>query len=149
MGNLIRGRRIKPISVLLVEDDVVDQMTVERAFGKGKFVNKLYKAENGIEALEYMRGENGKKKITQPYVVLLDLNMPKMNGLEFLEEVRKDSDLNKIPVVVLTSSVNEEDISESYKQHVAGYIPKPVELGDFVEKMANFGTYWAMCELYE
>jgi CheY-like chemotaxis protein len=106
----------------------------------------LFKAENGIEALEYMRGENGKEKIPWPYIILLDLNMPKMNGLEFLEEVRNDETLAKIPVVILTSSVREEDICDSYKQNVAGYISKPVELGDFVEKMATFGTYWTMCE---
>jgi len=146
MPSLIRGRRVRPFRILLVEDDVVDQMTVERAFDRAKIINELFKAENGVEALEYMRGENSKEKIPWPYIILLDLNMPKMNGLEFLEEIRNDETLAKVPVIVLTSSIREEDICESYKQHVAGYISKPVELGDFIEKMATFGTYWAMCE---
>jgi len=138
---------MKLYSILLVEDDDVDIMTIERAFSKANLANPVISAKNGLEALDLMRGDNGKEKLKWPYVVLLDLNMPKMNGLEFLEVIRQDAKLKKIPVVVLTSSVREEDVCKSYQQQVAGYLTKPVDMKDFVEKMAAFGKYWALCEM--
>ena len=133
--------------ILLVEDDDVDIMNIQRAFSKTNLINPMVVAKNGLEALDILRGVNGGEPLRWPYVVLLDLNMPKMNGLEFLDAVRKDAKLRNIPIVILTSSSREEDICESYKNQVAGYITKPVEMTHFIEKVAIFGKYWALCEM--
>ena len=138
---------MKKFNVLLVEDDDVDTMTVERAFSKANILNPLFTAKNGIEALDLLRGTNGKTAIKRPVVVLLDLNMPKMNGLEFLEEIRKDNVLKRISVVVLTSSSDDKDIWKAYEKNVSGYMTKPVNIDQFVEKMAVLGHYWSLCEL--
>lgn len=134
-------------SFLLVEDDEVDVITIKRAFKKANIINSLHVAGNGLEALDLLRGENGQKNLKQPLIVLLDLNMPKMNGLEFLTEIRKDDELKSLPVVVLTSSANDEDIVKAYGNNVAGYLLKPVGMEQFVEKMAILGKYWSLCEL--
>ena len=134
-------------SFLLVEDDEVDVITIKRAFKKANIINSLHVAGNGLEALDLLRGENGQKKLKQPLIVLLDLNMPKMNGLEFLTEIRKDDELKSLPVVILTSSANDEDIVKAYGNNVAGYLLKPVGMEQFVEKMAILGKYWSLCEL--
>ena len=138
---------MKKFNVLLVEDDDVDTMTVERAFSKANILNPLFTAKNGIEALDLLRGTNGKTAIKRPVVVLLDLNMPKMNGLEFLEEIRKDNVLKRISVVVLTSSSDDKDIWKAYEKNVSGYMTKPVNIDQFVEKMSVLGHYWSLCEL--
>lgn len=132
---------------LLVEDDEVDVMTIRRAFDKVKIANPLLVASDGIEALDFLRGLNGKEKIRWPYIVLLDLNMPRMSGLEFLEEIRDDHKLKKSPVVVLTSSADDQDILSAYDKQVAGYIQKPVSSVNFLEKMSAIGKYWALCEM--
>ena len=142
-------RNSKPI--LLVEDDSVDAMTVKRAFKELKVLNPLVLTTNGEEALEYLRGfprsgvpnESNKK----PCVILLDLNMPKMNGIEFLKVVKADEVLKKIPVVVLTTSKEESDIVESFKLSVAGYIVKPVDYKKFVEAIRAIELYWTLSEL--
>jgi CheY-like chemotaxis protein len=134
-------------NILLVEDDEVDIMNIQRAFKKANIANPLIVAENGLEALDILKGNNGKEKIQRPYVILLDINMPKMNGLEFLEVIRNDPTLQSSPVVVLTSSERDEDICQSYEKQVAGYLTKPVSLNDFIEKMAIFGKYWTLCEI--
>ena len=131
----------KPI--LLVEDDEVDAMTVERAFSELKVTNKLVNKLDGKEALEYLRG-NGSQK---PCVVLLDLNMPRMNGFEFLKVVKADDILKRIPVVVLTTSNSDQDIVESFNLSVAGYIVKPVDYKKFVEAMRIIDMYWTLSEL--
>lgn len=134
---------MKKFNILLVEDDDVDIMTVERAFDKANIANPLFIAKNGLEALELLRD----KKVARPVVILLDLNMPKMNGLEFLEVVRNDASLKRIPVVVLTSSSDDTDVWKAYEKSVAGYMTKPVNLEQFVEKMAALGHYWSLCEI--
>jgi len=130
----------KPI--LLVEDDSVDMMTVKRAFKDLKVVNPLVHRVNGEEALEYLRG--GDKR---PCVILLDLNMPKMNGIEFLKVAKVDEKLKTIPVVVLTTSQEEQDIVGSFKLSVAGYIVKPVDYEKFVEAIKTIELYWTLSEL--
>jgi len=149
MPNLVKNctKNIKPFRVLLVEDDTVDQMTIERVFEKTNIANEVVKAKNGLEALDHMLGLNGKERLEWPYIILLDLNMPKMNGHEFLDEIRKYDTFSKIPVIVLTSSAREEDICASYGKYIAGYITKPVKIESFIEKMVAFGAYWAICEL--
>ncbi len=120
-------RNSKPI--LLVEDDNVDVMTVKRAFKELKVTNPLVNTVNGEEALKYLRGEANNK----PCLILLDLNMPKMNGIEFLEVVKTDDLLKRIPVVVLTTSEEQQDMAESFRLGAAGYIVKAIDYKNFVE----------------
>jgi len=129
--------------VLLVEDDSVDAMTVNRAFKDLKILNPLVHRTNGEEALDYLRDEGNEK----PCVVLLDLNMPRMNGIEFLKIVKVDDELKKIPVVVLTTSKEERDIVESFKLSVAGYIVKPVDYKKFVDAIRTIDLYWTLSKM--
>ena len=133
----------KPI--LLVEDDQVDAMTVERALKDLKVINNLVRKADGKEALEYLRNESNQK----PCIILLDLNMPRMNGFEFLKIVKANDILRKIPVVVLTTSHTDQDIVETYNLSVAGYIVKPVDYRNFVEAIRTIDLYWTLSELPE
>ena len=137
------------LNILLVEDDEVDIMTVQRAFKKGKIANPLYLAGNGLEALALLRGNPSEPAPIPPErrLILLDLNMPKMNGLEFLRELRADPTIRHIPVVVLTTSNEERDRLEAYHLNVAGYILKPVTFSVFVELMITLDKYWTLCEM--
>jgi CheY-like chemotaxis protein len=137
------------LNILLVEDDEVDVMTVQRAFKKGNISNHLYLAGNGIEALTILRGKPGDAASmpTDRRIILLDLNMPKMNGLEFLQELRADSTIRHIPVVVLTTSNEEQDRIQAYNLNVAGYILKPITFANFVDLMVTLNKYWALCEM--
>jgi len=128
---------------LLVEDDRVDTMTVKRALKDLKVTNQLICTINGEEALEYLRNDSNKK----PCVILLDLNMPKMNGVEFLRIAKADETLKKIPVVVLTTSEEEQDVVESFDLGVAGYIVKPTNYKKFVEAIRAVDLYWTLSEL--
>jgi len=137
------------INVLLVEDDEVDIMNVRRAFKKNNIVNPLYVANNGIEALEMLRGGTPDIQAipSSRRIILLDLNMPRMGGLEFLQELRSDPDLRSTPVIVLTTSNQDRDRIEAYNLNVAGYILKPVTFINFAEVMATLNKYWTLCEL--
>lgn len=138
----------KMLNVLLVEDDEVDVMNVQRAFKKNNITNPLYLASNGLEALSILRGSDSKINIPQARrIILLDLNMPKMNGIEFLRELRADEQLQSIPVIVLTTSNEDKDKVEAYKLNVAGYILKPVTFSNFVETVATMNKYWALVEI--
>ncbi|MEX0269565.1 response regulator [Leptolyngbyaceae cyanobacterium UHCC 1019] len=139
----------KMMNILLVEDDEVDVMNVQRAFKRNNITNPLYIASNGLEALAMLRGENQTHPVL-PLVrrlVLLDLNMPRMGGLEFLQELRADDQLRSTPVVVLTTSNQDLDRIDAYNLNVAGYILKPVTFANFAELMATLNKYWALCEL--
>jgi len=129
--------------VLLVEDDTVDAMTVRRAFRDLKVTNPLVHAVNGEEALARLRDGAGDK----PCLILLDLNMPKMNGIEFLRIIKADAGLKKIPVVVLTTSSEERDVVESFRLSVAGYIIKPVDYRNFVDAVRTINMYWTLSEI--
>ena len=133
----------KPLEILLVEDDAVDVMNVRRAFKKNKLTNTIHEAKNGLEALEILR----KGTLPTRHLVLLDLNMPKMNGIEFLRELRADPDLKTTSVVVLTTSNEERDRVEAYRLNVAGYLLKPVTFPSFVDLMAALNKYWTLVEL--
>ena len=139
----------KKIHILLVEDDEVDVMSVRRAFKKNNIVNPLYIAANGLEALAILRGE-GKIEPPMPQarrLILLDLNMPRMSGIEFLQELRLDECLRSIPVIVLTTSNEDRDKVNAYNLNVAGYILKPVTFSNFVEVMATLNRYWMLSEI--
>lgn len=134
----------KMLNILLVEDDQVDVMNVKRAFEKNRIANPLYVAGNGIQALEMLRSG---QVPAERRIVLLDLNMPKMNGIEFLRELRADAELQLTPVVVLTTSNDERDKIDAYNLNVAGYLLKPVTFINFVEVMAALNKYWTLVEL--
>ena len=135
------------LNILLVEDDELDVMNVQRAFKKNNVVNPLYVAGNGVEALEMLRGQRQPSLPRERRLILLDLNMPKMGGIEFLKELRADPDLRSATVVVLTTSDEERDKVKAYDLNVAGYILKPVTLAAFVEIMATLNKYWSVNEL--
>jgi len=130
-------------SILLIEDDHVDIMTVERAFSDLKLANRLVQANGGNEALEYLRNEDNEK----PCLILLDMNMPKMNGIEFLRILKSNESLKGIPVITLTTSKKTQDIIESFNLGVAGYIVKLVDYKKFVEAVRIIDLYWTLSEL--
>jgi CheY-like chemotaxis protein len=137
------------INILLVEDDEVDVMNMQRAFKKNNITNPLYFATNGLEALAILRG--GSDLVSQfpltRRLVLLDLNMPKMGGIEFLQALRSDPDLKSTPVIVLTTSNQDQDRVEAYNLNVAGYLLKPVTFATFAEVMVTLNRYWSLCEM--
>jgi CheY-like chemotaxis protein len=138
----------RELNILLVEDDELDVMNVQRAFKKNNISNPLFVAGNGLDALDMLRGVGpGPHVPSNRRIILLDLNMPKMGGIEFLRELRKDPNLHPLTVIVLTTSDEERDKVEAYKLNVAGYILKPVTLQAFVEIMATLNKYWTVNEL--
>ena len=132
------------LNILLVEDDEVDVMNVRRAFKKNNIANPLFVAGNGLDALEKLRGGEIPR---DRRIVLLDLNMPRMNGIEFLRELRGDPELRSTTVVVLTTSNDERDKVDAYDLNVAGYLLKPVTFSNFCDVMAALNRYWALVEL--
>ncbi|WP_337997079.1 response regulator [Oleispirillum naphthae] len=133
----------KVVTLLLVEDDDVDAMGVERALKKRRIANPLIRARDGIEALEFLRGD----KVERPFLILLDLNMPRMGGLEFIRTLRADPDLSDAVVFVLTTSKSDEDMAAAYRAHVAGYIVKS-EIGNcFNDLVELLDAYWQVVEL--
>jgi two-component system sensor kinase FixL len=144
LPNIMKGQKMKNTNcVLLVEDDAIDAMTVHRAFRDLKLSNPLKHVTNGEEALEYLRNEEN----TKPCVILLDLNMPRMNGVEFMRVAKADPTMRRIPIIVLTTSRNDRDIIDSYDLSVAGYIVKPVDYKKFVEAIRTIDVYWTISEL--
>lgn len=141
------GRETKPVSLLLVEDDEVDVAAVRRALAVLKIANPLHIVNDGLEALDLLRGENGQDKLSRPYIIVLDLNMPRMNGLEFLEEIRNDPDLKDSIIFIMTTSHDEEDKRAAYSQHVAGYIIKEDPVGSFRQAINLLDHYWRLVEL--
>lgn len=138
----------RPLNILLVEDDELDVMNVRRAFKKNNILNPLYVAGNGVEALAMLRGEDGHEPVPKDRrLILLDLNMPRMGGIEFLRELRADPELKAATVIVLTTSGEERDRVDAYDLNVAGYILKPITLSAFVEIMAALNKYWTVNEL--
>lgn len=139
----------KQLNILLVEDDEVDIMTVQRAFKKNNLLqdHQLFIANDGLEALSLLRGEGEQQIPFHNRLILLDLNMPKMGGIEFLQELRGDQTLQATSVIVLTTSNEDRDKVEAYKFNVAGYILKPVTFDKFVETIAVIDEYWQLSQL--
>jgi len=137
----------KKITILLVDDDDVDVMSIERAFVKQHIKNPLIRASNGFEALGLLRGTAERQPIEQPVLILLDINMPVMNGIEFLQVIREDLELKHIPVVVLSSSDEERDVINAYNFNVAGYIVKPVDPEQFKAAIRIVDSYWMLCRM--
>lgn len=138
---------LKSIDVLLVEDNEIDAEGVMRSFRKHRVANPVVWAEDGMEALDILRNTHPTKALTAPYIIVLDLNLPRLDGLGFLREIRADPDLKASVVFVLTTSQHDEDRIESYRLNVAGYIYKNNVGRDFVELVNLFGAYWRVVEL--
>jgi CheY-like chemotaxis protein len=135
------------VQILLVDDDEVDCMNVARAFKKSNIQNPLHIAHDGLDALDMLRGTNGVTKLSPtPRIILLDINMPKMNGLEFLREIRSDKDLHNLSVFVMTTSNSDKDKIEAYEYNVAGYIVKPISFDKFVAAVSILNNFWQLCE---
>lgn len=130
------------VNVLVVEDDEIDVEALRRLFTKRGIKNPIYHAANGVEALEIMRGENNRDKVPKPYIVLLDINMPLMNGIELLKELRSDEHLRDTVVFILTTSPRDEDKHITYKLNVAGYFLKQ----DMKELINLLSLYWELNE---
>lgn len=131
--------------ILLVEDDEIDQDAVRRAFSQLKIEKTLHTASNGEEGLAHLRDESA----ARPSLVLLDLNMPRMNGIEFLEAIKSDGSLRRIPVVVFTTSREGADMLRSFDLGVAGYIQKPANPDRLTEVIRTIDLYWSLNELPE
>ena len=132
----------KPIEILLVEDNPGDIRLTQEAFKEGKVSNNLNIARDGVEALAFLRQEGEYAGVPRPDVILLDLNLPKKDGREVLAEIKEDPDLRRIPVVVLTTSLAEQDILKSYNLHANCYITKPVDLERFITVVKSIETFW-------
>ncbi len=132
----------RPIELLLVEDNPGDVRLTQEALREGKVRNHLHVATDGVEALAYLRREGKYANAPPPDLILLDLNLPKKNGREVLEEIKADPDLRRIPVVILTVSKAEEDILKSYNLHANCYITKPVDLERFLEVVKSIEDFW-------
>jgi CheY-like chemotaxis protein len=137
----------QPLNIFLVEDDDGDAKAVIRAFEKAKVANPIVRAHDGKEALEALRGENGHSKPPSPYILLLDLNMPRMDGIQFLQEIRQDPELKKSVVFILTTSKSDRDKAEAYNLNVAGYIVKETAGQDFLKLINMIDNYWRLVEL--
>ncbi len=140
----------KPDVILLVEDDPVDVKAVKRALSGRNVRNPLHVVGDGIEALEYLRHEGAftdPESAPRPSLILMDLKMPRMDGLECLQELKADADLCIIPVVIFTSSSDEIDVLRSYRNGAASYIVKPITFEGLMEAIATFDLYWTLSEL--
>lgn len=130
-----------PIEILLVEDSEPDITLTEEAFAAAGVANRLHVARDGVEALEFLRHEDGYGEAPRPDVILLDINMPRMNGLEVLAELKRDPHLMTIPVIILTTSAADEDILRSYQAHAASYVVKPIDFEHFYQAIQALGRY--------
>lgn len=134
------------VTILLVEDDDVDADAIKRAFLKARIANPIIVAKDGIEALAILQGTHETRHIDEPFMILLDLNLPRMNGIEFLEAIRADEKLDKSIVFVLTTSDDDRDILSAYDNHVAGYVVKSRAGEDFLDVTSLLKHYWRIIE---
>lgn len=133
---------VKPISILIVEDNPADVRIVQEVLKNGKVYVNLVVADDGEDAMSYLRKEGKYKDVELPDLILLDLNMPKMSGHEVLAEMKIDENLKHIPVIVMTISKSDEDVLKSYNLHANAYIVKPVELDQFISAIKSIEDFW-------
>lgn len=136
------GMMIRPVEILLVEDNPADIRLTTEALKDARLVNNVALVKDGVEALAFLRREGEYRDAVTPDLILMDLNLPKKNGLEVLAEIKEDDELKRIPVVVLTSSKSDQDIIETYNMHCNCYIIKPVDVNDFVEIVKSIENFW-------
>ena len=130
------------MKILLIEDDQIEVLKLQRTLSKLKLNHSVKVSVNGEEAINFL-----KKGIDLPDLILLDLNMPKVNGKEFLAMVKEDENINHIPTIVLTTSKNKNDLKECYRLGIGGYILKPLKYDDYIEKIEKLFSYWSINEL--
>jgi CheY-like chemotaxis protein len=133
---------VRPIEVLLVEDDEGDVLMTREALEEGKVINNLNVVGDGVEALEYLRRTGSYASVPRPDLVLLDLNLPKRDGRQVLQDIKSDPELRRIPVVVLTTSEAEEDVLRSYDLHANAYVTKPVDFDRFVQVIQQIDDFF-------
>lgn len=132
----------RPVRILMAEDSPSDAELARVAFKNGRLVNELTIVKDGVEAIAYLRKEGQYADVQRPDVILLDLNMPKKDGLEVLAEIKKDPDLKSIPVVILTTSEDERDIMTAYRLYASSFITKPVEFEKFLEVAKSIKSFY-------
>lgn len=136
----------KTVHILLVEDDEIDAEAIARAFRRMRIANPLHVEPDGLDALHRLRGTGGKERLPRPFMILLDLNLPRLSGLDFLAELRRDPELASSIVFVLTTSNLDRDRVAAYEQHVAGYVLKSQSGEDFIDVLSMLGYYWRIVE---
>ena len=137
---------MQTVHILLVEDDDIDAEAVVRAFRRQKIGNPFTIVPDGIEAFSALRGEGGYTRLPRPYLILLDINMPRMNGVEFLQKLRQDDELKQSIVFVITTSSRDEDVMAAYNKQIAGYILKSRVGEDFINLITMLDIYWSIVE---
>jgi chemotaxis family two-component system response regulator Rcp1 len=130
------------MEILLVEDNPADVELVEEAFSEGRFRHNIHSAQDGVVAMQFVRKEGRFAEAPKPDVILLDLNLPKKDGREVLNEIKADPDLCRIPVIVLTTSNDDTDVQRAYGLHANCYITKPIALDDFLDKVRSIESFW-------
>ena len=133
---------MKPIHILLVEDNEGDVLLIKEAFQDARIVNNISTVNNGEKAIQFLEKTSPYQDMTMPDIILLDVNLPRINGLEVLKYIKGRNELKNIPVIILTTSSNEKDISASYKNYANCYITKPVEIDDFLQTVAKIENFW-------
>ena len=136
------SKRIRPVEILLVEDNPGDIRLTKEAMKEAKIINNLNVVEDGVEALAYLRKKGKFKDANRPDLILLDLNLPKKNGREVLAEIKQDINLKQIPVVILTVSKAEEDVLKTYELHANCFITKPVDMDQFIKVVKSLENFW-------
>jgi len=131
-----------PIEILLVEDNPGDVRLTKEALKEGKVYSNLHTVKDGVEAMEFLRREGKYRNVPRPDIILLDLNLPKKDGREVLQEIKTDGELKRIPVVVLTTSKAEEDVLRTYDLHANCYVTKPVDLEKFMVVVQTIDSFW-------
>ncbi len=135
---------MEPLQILLVDDSPGDVALVEEAFREWRISNKLKVAEDGEQALQFLRKEGRFQDEKRPDLILLDLNLPRKNGREVLEAVKADANLRSIPVIILTTSDAEQDVLKAYNLHANCYLTKPIDMDEFIEKIRAMENFWLM-----
>ena len=136
------SKRIRPVEILLVEDNPGDIRLTKEAMKEAKIINNLNVVEDGVEALAYLRKKGKFKDANRPDLILLDINLPKKNGREVLAEIKQDKNLKQIPVIILTISKAEEDIIKTYELHANCFITKPVDMDQFIKVVKSIEYFW-------
>jgi CheY-like chemotaxis protein len=131
-----------PVEILLVEDNRGDARLTREALKEGKVYNNLHWVKDGVEALEFLHRRGKHKDVPRPDIILLDLNLPKKDGREVLQEIKADDRLRRIPVVILTTSKAEEDVLRTYSLHANCYVTKPVDLEQFIKVVKSIDNFW-------
>jgi two-component system, chemotaxis family, response regulator Rcp1 len=132
----------RPVEILLVEDNPGDERLTREALKEGKVYSNLHWVKDGVEAMEFLRRQGKYASVPRPDIILLDLNLPKKDGREVLQDIKNDAELKRIPVVVLTTSKAEEDVLRTYNLHANCYVTKPVDLEKFIVVVKSIDVFW-------